>query len=214
MNNAQLIELIQRNLGGGDTPPSIRGRFHPKEIELYISLAFESLFNGYPSERQEMFGQMGLDAWKYDKFTKSYKLDILQDADTDKFYSTLPVNVTSIVDNTGIRMIHPLKEETSVFFPRHQTDAFLMNGLDVNQFSDMVYYYLEGKTIWYSGSLDCNWKQVRAKLFVKFTELDDTDDISLPDGKDAQLVQLVMGMMMQKQPSDIIDDSTSIQTTK
>lgn len=214
MQKQQIIELIQRAISGGDAPADLKGRFHPKEIELYVALAFEALFNGYQSDRNEMAAQMGLDAWKYDKLTKSYKLDIEFDNDTEKFYSTLPINILSIVDNTGIRLIHPLKEETTAFFPRHQTDAFLMNGLDVNQFSNMVYYYLEGKTIWYTGSLDCNWKQVRAKLVLKFSEFDDTDDISLPDGKFPILMQMVMQMMQQKNPSDLIDDTTPIQNTK
>jgi len=214
MNKAQITELVRRNLTGGDAPAELRGRYHEKEIEAYLDLAYESLFNAYPSERQEMRAELGLDAWKYDKLTKSYKLDIEFDSDTEKYYSTLPINVTSIVDNTGIRMVHPLKEETSVFFPRHQTDAFLMGGLDVNQFSDMVYYYLEGKTLWYTGSIDCNWKQVRAKLFIKFSEFDDTDDISLPDGKDMQLIQIAIQMLQTKKPMDIVDDNAPIQTAQ
>ena len=94
MTKQQLIELIRRNIVGGDSQPSLRGRFHDKEIELYIDMAIESLLNGYTSERQEMYGQLGLDAWKYDKFTKSYKLDIEFDEDTEKYFSTLPVKIT------------------------------------------------------------------------------------------------------------------------
>lgn len=214
MRKIQIVELIERGLNGGDSAPELRARYHPKEIELYVDLAFESLFNGYQSDRNEMAAQMGLDAWKYDKLTKSYKMDIEFDPDTEKYFSTLPVNITSIMDNTGIRLIHPLKEETTAFFPQHQTDAFLMNGLDVNQFSDIIYYYLEGKTIWYRGSIDCNWKQVRAKLFIKFSEFDDDDDISLPDGKFPVLMQMVMQMMQQKAPADLIDDSAAIQNIK
>ena len=57
MTKEQIIELIQLNLQGGDAPADLQSRFHPKEIELYVDLAFESLFNGYQSDRNEMAAQ-------------------------------------------------------------------------------------------------------------------------------------------------------------
>lgn len=214
MQKQQLVEMIKRSLAGGDSEPSIRGRYHEKEIELALNFAFDSLLNKNATQKQQLADELGLDSWKFDALTKPYVLDILKDEARNRYYSVLPISVLSITNNAGIRMITPTQEESTVFFPRRQVDTFLMNGLDVNQLTGMIYFSLEGNKIWYSGDIDNCWKTVLAKLVLEFSEFEDDDDINIPDGKDYELMALVIQWFQQKNPQDIVDDSIVQQTTK
>lgn len=214
MKKNQLIELVKRNLGGGDSPSELRGRYHEREIELYLTLAFNSFLNRNATQKAELASELGRDAWKFDALTKVYTLDILKDATRNRYYSELPIHVLSISNNDGIRMVFPTQEEKSAFIPRRQLDTFLMDGLDVNQLSGMIYYSLEGNKLWYSGDIDSCWTSVMAKLVLEFNEFDDEDDINIPDGNDMQIVQMAIQMLQQKAPADIIDDSVAQQTTR
>jgi hypothetical protein len=49
---------------------------------------------------------------------------------------------------------------------------------------------------------------------LEFNEFEDDDDISIPDGKDIELFQIVLQLMQQKRPADIVDDGTAQQTTQ
>ena len=214
MTKNQFVEIVKRNLDGGDSPAELRSRYHEREIELYISMAFDAVLNRKENQTKELSAELGRDSWKWDALTKAYTLDILQDTTRDRFYSVLPVNVLSVVNNNGIRMVCPTKEEASTFFPRWQLDTFLMDGLDVGLMTGLIYFTLEGDKIYYSGDIDCNWKTVLAKLVLKFSEFDDTDEINIPEGKDMEIITMAMQLLQAKQPMDIIADSTAIQTTK
>jgi hypothetical protein len=214
MTKAQWIELVKRNLSGGDSPVELRGRNHEREIELYLAIAFDTILNRKNSQFQEMSAETGKDSWKWDALTKPYMLDIKTDTVRGRSYSDLPVSILSIVNNAGIRMVFPVKEESSAFLPRWQTDTFLMDGLDVNLVTGLIYYTVEGQKIYYSGDINCNWTSVMAKLVLKFNEFEDEDEVSVPEGKDAEILQLAIGLMQSKQAMDIVDDGTAMQTTK
>jgi len=214
MKKSEWVELVKRSLSGGDSAPELRSRFHEREIELYLTMAFGSLLDKNATQKQELSSELGLNEWRFDALTKPFVLDILYDATRNRYYSDLPVHILSITNNAGIRMITPTQEESTVFFPRRQQDSFLMSGLDVNQLTGMIYFSLEGQRIWYAGDIDKCWKNVLAKLVLEFNEFEDDDDISIPDGKDIELFQIVLQLMQQKRPADIIDDGTAQQTTQ
>ncbi len=214
MTKGQFIELIKRNLQGGDAPAELLSRYDPREIELYINMAFDSLINQNPSEKYNYRQELGLDNWKYDNLTKVFFVPILEDTERKKRYSELPAHILNVIDNNGIRMIFPKHEEETIFFPRKATDDFLMSGLDVGQLSGMIYYKLEGKRVYYSGDINCDWKDVAMKLALKFSEFNDEDEVEVPDGTDIQIMQIVLQMMMAKQPMDIVNDGTPQQTTR
>jgi hypothetical protein len=62
--------------------------------------------------------------------------------------------------------------------------------------------------------MDCTWENVLMKLAIKFEEFEDDDDIDIPDGKDLEIFQTVVGLINAKNPMDIVNDSTAQQTTK
>lgn len=214
MTKAQFIELVKRNLQGGDGNAELRGRYHQREIELYISMAFDASLNSRLNEKQEYREDLGINNWKYDALTKSFVVPILEDTVRQRRYSELPEHILSITNNGGIRMICPVHEESTQFLPRALTDTFLMDGLDVGQLSGLIYYNLEKKRVYYSGDMDCTWENVLMKLAVKFEELEDDDDFDIPDGKDLGIFQAVIQLMNAKNPMDITNDATAQQVTK
>lgn len=183
MTKAQWRELILRNLGGGDSPSELRSRYHEREIELYLGIAFDTIMNRKLTQKQELESEMGMNAWRYDALTKTFVLDILNDTVRNRRYSVLPASVLSITNNDGIRMITPTQEESTAFLPRRIVDTFLMDGLDVGTITGLIFFSLEGNKIYYSGSMDCNWRQVLAKLALRFNEFEDNDEINLRKGR-------------------------------
>lgn len=211
MTRAQWIELIKRALDGGSAPVELRGRYHENEIALYIQSAINSLLNTYTTLSAQNSANQGHDLWKFDGMTKTYPLDIKFDSTRKKYYSELPVSIMPILNNSGIRMIFPIEAEECAFIPRAQTDDFLMDGLDVNLITGLIYFKVENTKVYYSGDINCNWKQVLAKLIINFTEFDDNDEVPMPEGKDFNLLEMVYKFMLAKKPMDNENDNVPIQ---
>jgi hypothetical protein len=214
MKKSQWIDLLIDNLAGGDCPDELQGRYHPKVIEKHLELAFDTLLNRNATQKERMQDELGMDSWKYDSMTKTYFQPILHDERRDRYYSELPVNVIDILNNSGIRMISPAKEELSAFIPRRLNDSFIMGDLETSCQNGLIFYTLEGKNLYYSGDIDCNWKEVMMKLAVRFDDMDMDDDITIPDGRSGEVFDLVWGFMRRKSPEDIVNDSTAMQTTQ
>ena len=214
MTKQNFIDLAKKFLnGGGASPPELRMINDDRVIAKYISMAFEAYFNQSTTIKDELADEMGQSNWRYDTFTKRFYRPILKDSISDGYYSTLPAEIMSVNNNQGIRLISPAKEESTAFLPRRQLSTFLMDGLDVNTMC-LIYYTLEGRNVYYSGQIDCNWENVLMKLAVNFEELEDTDPINIPDGVGPQIFQTMLGFMTGKLPSDIIDDNTVQQNIK
>lgn len=214
MTKQQVTDLCKKFLsGGGSTPPELRAINDNRVIEKYISLAFDTFFNKSSSVKDELDDEAGRSNWRYDQMTKRFYQPILKDPISDKFYSELPAQIMSVNNNQGIRLIAPSKEESTAFLPRKTLGTFLFDGLDVNTM-DNIFYTLEGRSVYYSGNIDCTWENVLMKLVVKFEELEDEDWIQIPDGDAAQIVQTAIGFMSGKLPSDIADDNTPSQNIK
>lgn len=217
LTKANWIDLVRHNLAGGDTPAELRGEYHPRIIEKLIAIAFDSLLNSNNTKKDDLRDELGQDNWKYSAMTKVYFVEIKKDTDRDRYYSDLPVTPMAINNNQGIRMVCYKKEEASQFIPRRLEDLFLMEGLDVNTLGGMTFYTLEGiNKLYYSGDISgcMNGKEIMMKLAVGFDELEDTDVVGIPDGKDLEIMGLVREILMTNPPQDITNDAAAIQTTK
>jgi hypothetical protein len=211
----QYIDLTRHVLAGGDTPSELRGTFHPRIVEKLISMAFDSLLSTGTGRQREIMDEMGANAWAYDALTKPFFVEIKKDTERNRYYSDLPVTPMSLNNNQGIRMVCPKQEEETQFMPRRTSDTFLMNGLDVGQLSGLIYYTVEGiNKVYYSGNINSCWKEVMMKIAVGFDDLEDTDIVTIPEGKDLQIFDIVRQILMNQPPQDITNDSAAEQTTK
>lgn len=214
MTKAQWIALVVDNLAGGDCPDELQGRYHPEIIAKYVEIAFDTMLNRNATQKENKQDELGMDSWKYDSMTKVYFQEIKKDERRNRFYSELPVNIIDITNNGGIRMISPAKEELSAFVPRRLNDSFIMGDLDVSCQKGLITYTLESKRVYYAGDIDCNWKEVMMKLAVRFDDLDDDDDITIPNGRSGEVFDLVWTWMRKKLPEDIVNDSNALQTNQ
>lgn len=214
MNKKNLIDLTIDFLTGGALTPALKSVYHPEIVKYQLEVAFDTLLGQGDSD--SVLNEMGIPNWRYDSMTKAYLLSVEYDTLRDKYYSNLPVGVMSLNNNSGIRMIYPTKSEESAFIPRSQTDNFLMGTLDVNKFTDIVRFtYESNNTVYYTASesnqLLCRLhkenKSVYAKLAVKFGALEDTDEITVPDGKLGTIFQFVAEALSRKKPEDLTDDN-------
>lgn len=212
LSKAQYIDLIRDNLASDSA--ELRSRWHPRIVEKYLDIAFDSVLNKNKTVREGLMDEMGMDLWKYAALTKPFYLDFKYDEKRKRYYSELPINILSITNNNGIQMICPVEEEQSAFLPTGVNDLFLFSGLDVGQLSGLIYFTLEGnRRIYYSGDINGCWKEVLAKLVLSFSEFDDNDDIDIPNGLNAEIIQMTLMFMKGKLPEDIVDDSNAMQTT-
>lgn len=213
MTKNQLIDLVRDNLAS-DTPRELKAIYHPKIVEKYLEMAFDSLYSTGDTQREQLASEYGLSNWIYDSMTKVYSLPVNYDSTRDKYYSDIPVGIMSVNNNSGVRMVYPIKSELSAFLPRRQADNFLLGDLEVNSIGGFVYYILEGQKLWYSGDtqLVCRLhkepQNVLAKLAVKFSVLEPTDEITIPDGKNDDIFQSVWNFMRLKKPEDLTNDTT------
>jgi len=213
LSKAQWRDLVKDNLSGGSQSAELKDRWHNAIIEKYLDISFDTVLNRNKTGKENMFDEMGTDLWKYSALTKTFTLDILYDSTRKRHYSELPVNIVSITNNNGIMMVFPVEEEQSAFIPRGTNDLFLMGNLDVSTMG-LRYFTLEGKRLYYSGAINNCWKQVLAKLVLSFSEFDDDDDIDIPNGLNAEMLQMVLALMKGKLPSDIVNDDAPIQVTQ
>tara|TARA_R110000868_G_scaffold104290_3_gene287247 strand:+ start:4016 stop:4660 length:645 start_codon:yes stop_codon:yes gene_type:complete len=214
MNKNNLIDAGMIFLQGANSaPPEIRQVNDPRVIEKMLGLAIDTYFNSSKTYKDEKADEEGKYNWKYDQFTKAYFQPILKDERRNKLYAELPVQIFSVNNNQGVRLVCPSKEESTAFIPRRQLGTFLMDGLDVNTMG-LIYYTLEGRNIYFSGNINDCWTEVMMKLAVKFEELEGEDFINIPDGDTGQIFQFMLQIMMGKNPSDISDDNTPEQNQK
>lgn len=217
LSKIQWIDITRHNLAGGDTPAELRAPYHPRIVEKLLAIAFDSLLNSNATQKENLADELGQNNWKYDAMTKPYFMEILKDTVRDRYYSNLPVTPMSFSNNQGIRMICYTKEEQSQFLPIRLEDTFLNDGLDVNLMGGMTFYSVEGiNKVYYSGDISgcMQGKTIMAKLAVGFDELEDTDVVTIPDGNDYRVFELVKQILMTNPPQDIENDSTQMQTTK
>ncbi len=211
MQKIQFIDLVIDRCSGGGTSPELKALYHSAIVEKHIENAIESLFQ---PNQSDLMAETGINNWFYDFMTKAYLMKVEFDETRDKYFSNLPAAVTSINSNSAVRLIYPVHSEQSAFLPRSQTDNFLMGELDVNRFMDIVKFTVESNLkIYYTGGTDLlcaiykRNENVYAKLAVKFSELEDTDEITIPDGKNAAIFEYVKQVMMQIKPEDIENDN-------
>ena len=213
LSKSKWISLVKDFCEGGSAGQEIKSRYHPEILSTYVGLAFDALMNGSNSNKADVMVEMGWSLWTYDTITKFYTQPILFDSFRKRYYVELPVNVQTINNNEGVRMLFPTEEEQSVFLPRRQNDVFLMDGLDVNQLSGMIFYNVEGTKLMLSGDINCKWTQVSMKLAVAFNDLEDDDEISTPAGQDYQLFEMVKRIVA-KYDQDTTNEGTPNQVNK
>lgn len=187
MIKKQLIELIQENINGGSTTVDILKRAHPLVIEKYVDMAFNTIFyNIFRSNPEELdvYGK-----WYYNQEVKN---------DTNVYYCDLPCGVIQLPSNSSsVRRITMTDDEYSVVFINVRTSANgVLNRLGTVDRSGAVSYAVSNR-ITFS---DYNEEITHVNIFAitPFSDMEATDNIPIPSGKDVEFLQTVIQLMTER----------------
>lgn len=195
MVKAALRDLVRSRLLQVDKT----AKYHNEVIDAWITMAFNQLLG------QLFRKSLG----NFDLYVKRYNnVSILQDADTDIYYCDLPAPIVQTIDVAeGVRRINTMKGRGIEFAPISGDSLQILTGIDVNLITDVVGYRV------FSDRVEFQWipagmTEVRMELVVPFTEYEDEDDVKIPGGGDAQLMEIILNFVMNITPRDLKNDNS------
>ena len=208
MKKIELIELVQDFLAGGDAPNEIRGRYHQKVIEKYISMAYNDIVYAVYKDAKR-YHQFDL----LDVFTEPYFVDVQYDSDRAEYYSVLPVAIMQIPDQSAIRQISPTQDQSFSFSYIKNTDKPIWGVLEAGSLAkDVPDYYVEHLKVFYSNfDRYKDITRVLMKLIVPFNDMDWNSEVPVAAGKEMMIFEMVAKLLLQKPPDDDINDNSDIQ---
>lgn len=204
MTKEELVRLAVLTLGGGNTPPSVLGKFTPQMIEKALELAFDDLcYQAYA---------VGMKTGVYDNldmYVRPYKLNVLFDKERDERYAVLPVKSASIPDTIAVRLISPMKGQRLAFAPIENYSQPVWAELEVDRIDNRVSYYVENGIIYFDSKLPKEMDTLLSKVVTSFAGFSDSDTVLVPFGQNSQLyVQVVQILSRPNQPSNNDDMTT------
>ena len=201
MTKEQWIDLTIDFLSGGDQTEDTKGKYHPEIVSKHLNLAFTTLIEATYKQNLSYGDFSELDA-----FTRPYENVAVQTGvSRDKKYSQMPVAVVNLPDNRGIRQISPMKDESTSYAYMESVGSPVFFELEVSEVSDVPTFYVEQNNIIYVNMSD-DTDTVLMKLIPSFEALNDTDEVSIPGGKDKIIFDMVAQTMLNKPPEDTIND--------
>lgn len=187
MIKKKLIELIQENLNGGSTTPDILKKAHPLVISKYIEMAFNTIFyNIFRTNPEELdiYGK-----WYYSQEVKK---------DAHVYYCDLPCGVIQLPNNSAsIRRITMTGDEYSVVFINVRTSAnAVLNRLGTVDRSGAISYAVSNRIVF--DNFDSVIEKVNIFAITPFSDMEDTDNVPIPSGKDVEFLQIILQLMQDK----------------
>lgn len=199
MTKETLIELVIARLAAEVADK--KTQYSQQEIEKYVEIVYNSVIN---SVCVSAISQQDYSA--LDSYIKAYKnVSVTCDTDRDEWYSTLPASIIQLPSNRGIVSISPMKDRKISFIYRRNGASEIYENLEVGLINTTPTFYVENSDIFYCSRMDSDLAEegVLMKLIVPFDEFDDDEEITLPGGKDFDIVGLVVEAILGKQKNDI-----------
>lgn len=203
MTKREFIDLLKHKLAGGDCPQELKGKYHPEIISRHLSMAFNHAVNRRYDQSVKKGNFDYLDA-----FTKTYAGVSVQYNDLrDEKYADIPVSYMSLPKNRGVRLVYPGSAVDRFFRYRANNRQTIMSMLDVGQQAEHASFYVEGNKIyfWNIGDYDA----ITMKIVVAFDNLEDDDEVPIPQGYEKIIFDLVFQTMLEQPPEKLSNDENS-----
>lgn len=203
MTKAELIELVQVNLAGGDTPDDVKGKYHPEVVAAYIELAIED-FAAQAYRNKRTRAQVDLDV-----ITKTYNgLEIQCDDARGEKYVDIPHPYVNMPMGEGVRWISPQKAIQEKFDKVSSGQIGNLSGLEASEIYEL--YYIEGQRAYFYNIHESR-KMVRVCIIPKFRSLSDDDEVNVPEGRNVELFQTIKGMIREQRLTreDLVNQNPS-----
>ncbi len=205
MRKDALVESVQAHLQKLDKT----SRFHDRTVEAIIEAVTNEMITQVPD---------------LDLYAKSFVgVPILQDSDTEEYYSNYPASPTGegtvdIVDTIsvekGVRSINTMTGRGLQFAAIRDGELQVYSGLDINQISDVIAYRPEADRIVYVGTPldedDAPIQLVRMKLVIGFRHYNWDENYRVPGGSFASLLEGVVNFLRGIPPKDLLNNEKDV----
>jgi len=213
MKKINLIDNIQSWLAS-DNAADLKGQYHPEEIKVWMSSAFNKLIiNAWRNGKK--YNEFSLiDAW-----SKKYACSVASQVGT-KAHTLLPFAPVQLPENAGIRQISDTADPSNVFAPMEATAAVVFAELEVQTMDSTPVYSLEQNYL-STGAGEASHLlrldklpvapatlivSVDALLVQNLDQIDDYDDLALPENGEDDLMKIVIEVMRGKSTPDTAND--------
>lgn len=181
MQKQQFIELIKISLTGGDPGLKNEAKYHDEVLALHIGIAFNALVSEINNPRL------------IEQFTIEYN-DVPVLGTVEK-YSDLPTTPLTTNYFSGIRAVFPKGSGgVNQFYKRTSFSKSVWQHLEVNNLYTQLAYRQTGQKIVYD-KINVGVSFVDIFMLVPFEQLNDTDNITMPGGKDSDVFRLVQSQL-------------------
>lgn len=213
MKKINLIDNIQSWLAS-DNAGDLKGQYHPEEIKIWMNSAFNKIIYNAWLNGKKYNESSQIDAW-----SKVYPCTVSGQSGA-KAYALLPFAPVQLPDNGGIRQISNTADPSNVFVPMEATASVVFAELEVETMDSTPTYSLEQNYL-STGAGEASHLLRLAKLPVapdtlitsidallvqNLEQLDDYDDIALPENGEDDLMKMVIDVMRGKPTPDVSND--------
>ena len=185
MKKSQYIDEV-RNIVGKE--------FHYKQIEAVLDNLYRQNVHDLTRQRLDSF----------DFLSKEYnEVAVSKDAISNIYYTALPVEILQFTDPTeGVRSINTVQGTDLNFSPTSENKVKLLTGLNFDNINTRIGYWVRHDKIWYYKMIPSITK-VRLALVIPFTAYEETDNVALPSGRDYDIIQSAINLLLRKQPEKL-----------
>jgi hypothetical protein len=217
------INLIEAIIGflASDLAGDQKGQYHPEEIKTWMNSAFNKIiYNAWKNgKKYNEFSQ--LDAW-----SKTYVCAVTSQAGT-KVHVLLPFAPIQLPENAGIRQVSDTASPQNVLVPIEATAAVVFAELEVNEMDSTPTYSLEQNYMSTGAGEPSHLLRldklpiaptalitsVDVLLVQNLDQIDDYDDLSIPENGEDDLMRMVLDIMSKKPKADTSNDMYNDKTT-
>ncbi len=203
---AQLVELAQEALAGGEVVAELRGKYHEAVVSLFLGMAYTDII-------QTGFNNAGSDYSVFDNLAKRYYGKVEESTITGKRFYKIPVPLIPLTPKHAcIRSVSLQYGQQRAFAPISNTSAPIWGELEAMRVDSTCAYMIEENEIIF----ELNPPPVGADLLVKiipsFENYDDDDTVVVPGGQNTALFTQMYQIMSLRGNRDLqINDNNSTQ---
>lgn len=204
---AEYIEFIQFELCGGQRTPDNLKKYPLRMIANRCNEVYKLMLNEiYLTTKKKR------DYSAFDLYSKSFRVQVMYDKDTDRRYSVLPKAIISMPLEVVIRKITPLKDMTTSFIPISMGQVEVLSKLPVGDMDGLIYNYIENDRVYY-WHLPNDIKNVNMSLVCNFSEFSPKDLINTPTGTMGTMFDRVVQSLrgLQVTPEKQVNDNQATQ---
>jgi hypothetical protein len=206
MTKTEVISLVKNLLPKEDKT----NKYHYEVVATACGVVYANMVNDVYREFPK----------ELDNYVKTYgvstAITVATESSTTIKYSTLPVHFIPLPDKaSGIRRVDSLIQGGSKFYPVDSREAdLLLNGSFFKQSTKIGYIVKPTRVEYVNMQTGVVATGVRMDIVTEFMDLEDTDTIYIPHGKEREFIAGVLEIMGVVPPVDLRDDNADPKTNK